>query len=295
MAYSNAAASAGNGDPTATKPTFRAAIGLYAGALLAGSATTGAALAIDDPLRLVAIAAVTFASGTVVGAGLAGRPRDLPARLGRTWRRKLAVVCAALPFAAVIVGSVMGPLGSPVGHAALGSAFAVGISGLVLSQVAENSYVDAAIRGVEPVASWRWDWSPSGSRAFDLSQFLLVGTGGLLAVLGAIDGDWWTAIAWIGLIVAVAVVNIAEGRWVRWLPGTPTARVRVYEHGFATERPLRRQFVPWSSIVQVQLRDDALVVDRGTFDHQFDRDDLEDAEAFFAALERRLEASSTDQ
>ena len=292
MAYSNATVSGGDAGSGPPNATFRAAVGLYAGALLAGLVTTATALSVGSSAPLGGIAVAAFPIGAAAGVGLAGRLRALPSRLGRTWRRKLVILCGALPFAAVIAASVLGPLAPAVGLAALGSAVAVAISGLVLAQAAENGYADAVTDGDEPIASWRWHWSPTGSRKLDLVQFVLVVSGSLLAVDDALAGGWWTAIVWIGVVLTITAASIAEGRWTRWLPsGQTEAAVRVYEHGFATERPFRRQFVPWSSISRVRLRDDELVVDRsGLFDHRFDRDDLEDPEALREAIDRRRSA-----
>ncbi|WP_126663948.1 hypothetical protein [Haloterrigena salifodinae] len=258
--------------------------------MLGGLATTAAALSLESSPRLLAIAVATFATGAVVGAGIAGRLHGLPGRLGQTWVRRLAIICGALPFAAVIVASLPWSLEPQVKFAALGSACAVAISGILLARVAENGYVDAATEGDEPVASWRWYWSPSGSRTLDLIQFLMWG---LLAVSSAVVGDWWSAVLGTSAMVLGAVVSVTEGRWTRWFPdaSSEAAEIRVYEHGFATERPYRRQFVPWSSITHVRLRGDELVIDRGRFDHRFDQDALEDPEALREAIDRRLETA----
>ena len=69
-----------------------------------------------------------------------------------------------------------------------------------------------------------------------------------------------------------------------------TPEVRVHEAGIVTRRPYTHSLIPWDDVDHVRLREGELVLDRGLFDVRFDRGELEDADAVYEALERRLSA-----
>ncbi len=267
---------------------FRLAFSGYVGTLVAALAAV-AVVRVDTSVTAVAVATVVvgFLVGTLVGVTLTGRNRRLPARLGRNWRRRTAVLSPALPFGLAAGAAWLGRLEPRVGLVGLGGMFAVAIVGYVAMRLAETRYV-ASITADEAIE--RWQWEPPGTPrldAFVLAMWLLLGAG------NAYTGEWASSIVWIGLAIGWVCTSLAEGRWRVGSVGE-TPEVRVHDAGLVKQRPYTQSIVPWSDVSNVRLREGQLVLDRGFFDVQFERDQLADLEATQAAIERRLDATRTD-
>ncbi|QCS40856.1 hypothetical protein [Natrinema versiforme] len=260
---------------------FQLAFGGYVGALLAGIAAVVAALT-TAPLLFVPGAAVAgFSSGCLVGIAIARRVRGLAERIGRTRRRRAALVVFSVPFGAAALASLVGVLESRLAPVALVVAVAVAVTGSLLGWVAQTRYVDA-ITGDDPAAAW--PWTPPGNPILDVVVFAMWL---LLGGTNAAAGDWLQSIVWFGLAIFWVCGGLAEGRWrVGSLGDAP--EVRIYDAGLVKRRPYTRSLVPWTDISHVRLREDELVVDRGFFDVRFDRDELEDLEALQTEIEGRL-------
>lgn len=260
--------------------TFRLAFGVYVGALLAAVATTAAALGGASALVLLGVYSSTFALGVLVGWLIERRRPGLAGRLGRSRRRRLALVVPSVPFgAAALVAYLSATLGTWFADAALVSAFGVLAAGHVLSRLAENRYADA-VAGDDPIAAWRWE--PPGSPALDVVFVVL---NAVLGLGNAYDGNRTSAILWTGLGLFWVVGAVLEGRWAVGDPESPP-ELRVQEAGLVKRRPNARSFVPWSEITGARLTVEELVLERRLFDLHFDRDELEDPEAVRDGIDR---------
>ncbi|ELY65490.1 hypothetical protein [Natrinema versiforme] len=257
------------------------AFGGYVGVLAAGVAAVVAAFTTAQPTLVLGAAIAGVSSGCLVGLVLARRVRGLAGRIGRTRRRRVAVVLFSVPFGVVTAVSVFGTLESRLAPVALLSAVAVAVTGSLLEWVAQTRYVDA-VTGDDPGAAW--PWTPPSNPILDvvvLALWLLLGG------MNAATGDWTASIVWFGLAIFWVCGGLAEGRWrVGSLGDAP--EVRVYEAGLVKRRPYTRSLVPWTEVSHVRLREDELVIDRGFFDVRFDRDELADLEALQTETERHL-------
>ncbi|ELY36257.1 hypothetical protein [Natronorubrum tibetense] len=256
---------------------FRLASGVYGGVLLAGIASVLAPAVGISSLGPVATYPFGFAGGFVGGAALARADRHLPARLGQTLGRRLAVVAPALVFGLLWLVTLEGI----AGDVALVSAILVFAAGYVLSQLAGNRYVDSVTPG-DPEETWRWD--PPGSLRLDAALFVFYVA---LGAGNAAGGNWEQALLWLSLGIVWIGTCLAEGRWA-FGPGRDRCEIQVYETGLVKRRPYTKSFVAWHDINHTRLRGDELVLDYGLRDVRFDRDELEDSEAVLKAVDRRL-------
>ena len=273
------------------------AAGGYVGVVLAGVVTTAVALA-GPPvwagatplpastlvLVLVLVLVGTYllglVLGTAVGLVIVRRDRRLPGRLGRTRRRRLLPYVPGLPFAAIGVASIWLSIQDRVVIVAVGTVAAILIAGTALATVARTSYVEQ-VTVTEPAAVWNWE--PPG---FARLATLLFGLWLALGVGNALAGNWTGAIVWTTIGLLWAISCIVEGRWRVGSASEP--QLQLYEAGLVQRRPYTATIVPWETIDRVWLREGELVLDRGFFDVRFDTDDLEDPDAVYAAIERRL-------
>lgn len=283
MSDRKSTASSDTAGSTGDRPdaALQLAFGAYVGALLAGIAAVAAVLAIPSSTLILGATIAGVSSGCLVGIAVARRVRGLAGWIGRTRRRRAAVVVLSALFGAVALASVVGALESRLAPIALLSAVAVAITGSLLGWVAQTRYVDA-VTGDEPAAAW--PWTPPSNPILDavvLALWLLLGG------VNAAAGDWTASIMWIGVAILWVCSGLAEGRWRVGSLGD-TSEVRVYEAGLVKRRPYTRSLVPWTDISHVRLREDELVVDRGFLDVRFDRDELADLEAVQTEIERHL-------
>ncbi|WP_254762462.1 hypothetical protein [Natrinema marinum] len=274
------------GDRIAESPeaTFPFAFAGYVGTLVATLAAFAVVRVDISPTVAGAVVVVGFLVGTLVGVAIAGRDQRLPVRLGRSWRRRTAVLSPAAPLGLIAGAAWLGRLEPDVGLVGLGAMFLVAIIGLVTMRLAETCYV-ASITADEPRAHWRWE--PPSTRRLDtfvLAVWLLLGA------TNAYGGEWASAIVWTGLALGWMCTGLAEGRWRIASFGEPP-EIRVHDAGLVTQRPYTRAIVPWSDVSRVRLREDELVLDRGFFDVRFERDQLADLEAARAVIEQHLDAS----
>lgn len=271
----------GDHDTGTAKTRFRLAFAGYVGTLVAGLAALAVGLTAPTRIAVLGTAAISLLGGALVGIALARRIRELPARLGRSWLRRVALPFSATPFGVAVGATLLGWLEFRLVVAALG--VAVAITGYALMRLAETCYVDS-ITDDESVATWQWE--PPGTPKLDaivLAMWLLLGAA------SATTGDWLPSIVWTGLAIFWVVIGLAEGRWrVGSLGDTPA--IYVHELGLVKRRPYTRSLVRWSDISHVRLREDELVLDRGFFDVRFERDQLADLEDARSEIERHSQS-----
>ncbi|NUC73948.1 hypothetical protein HTZ84_16845 [Haloterrigena sp. SYSU A558-1] len=273
----SATASIAGGDTGGPDAIFRLAVSAYSGAVLAWLAATIGALTGRSPVGLGGTYATGFAVGVLVGLAAASVDLRLPSRLGRNWRRRLAIVLPVLPI--VVVWLV--PLETGVSAVSFWSVIVVFASGYALSQLAGNRYVNAVTPG-EPEETWQWE--PPGSVVVDL---LLAGTWVLLGIGNVATRDPMQGLMSLLLAVGWVAACLVEGRWP-FGPGRERCEIQFYETGLVKRRPYTKAFVPWRDVNHVRLREGELVIDRGLRDVRFDRDELEDPEAVLEAIDRRI-------
>ncbi|RZH68853.1 hypothetical protein [Natrinema altunense] len=270
-------------DATPPDRAFRLAFGGYVGVLVAGLVTAMAVLSRPEmaSITVTGTSVVGLGGGCLAGVALAGRSPGLAVRLGRTRRRRAALVLPAAPFGMAAAASLVGPLESRVAVVALVSTIAVAFTGGLVKWMAQTRYVDA-VTGDAPVATWQWE--PPSSPALDAVVFA---TWLLLGAANAYRGDWLQSIVWAGLAVLWLCSGLAEGRWRIGSMGA-TPELRVHDAGLVKRRPYTRSIVLWDDIAHVRLREDELVLDRGLFDVRFERDELAALEGAHEEIERRL-------
>ncbi|QFU82368.1 hypothetical protein [Natronorubrum aibiense] len=285
MAVSNASDSFENDDRERDTPdiAFQFVAAVYGGALLAGFVTTATALVSESLTVLAATYAGSFVVGASGGLALASVDRQLPTRLGRTFTRRLALIGPVVPLGLVVVGAWLAGLESYVDAVALPSAILVFVTGHMLSQLAENRYVDRVVNG-NPDTTWAWE--PPGSLKLD---GILVGLYLLLATGNAAVGNWLQTLLWVSLGGLWVGNCLVDGRW-RIGPGTDRTEIQFHDAGLVKRRPYTRSLVRWDEINHVRMQRGDLVVDRGLRDVRFDRGELEDPDAFLEAIDRRLAA-----
>ncbi|WP_440772248.1 hypothetical protein [Natronorubrum sp. DTA28] len=274
--------SAGDRGSDRSDTAFVVASGVYSGVVLAGFLVVLAVVSGSWPLGPVATYPLGFAGGFVGGGALARADGHLPARLGRTLGRRLAVVAPALVFGLLWLVTLEGI----AGDVALVSAILVFAAGYVLSQLAGNRYVDSATPG-DPEETWRWD--PPGSLRLDAALFVFYVA---LGAGNAASGNWEQALLWLSLGIVWIGTCLAEGRWA-FGPGRDRCEIQVYENGLVKRRPYTKSFVAWRDVDHTRLRGDELVLDYGLRDVRFDRDELEDPDAVLEAIDRRLSTAES--
>ncbi|QCW01770.1 hypothetical protein [Natrinema pallidum] len=262
---------------------FRLAFGGYIGVLVAGLVTAMAVLR-RPAMASTAVTGTAVAGlggGCLAGVAFAGHSPGLAVRLGRTRRRRAALLLPAVPFGLAVAASLVGPLESRLAFVALVSMVVVALTGGLVTWMAQTRYVDA-VTSDAPVATWQWE--PPSSPTLDAVVFAMWL---LLGAANAYRGDWLQSIVWAGLALLWLCSGLAEDRWRIGSMGA-TPEIRVHETGLVKQRPYTRLIVLWDDVDHVRLRADDLVLDRSLFDVRFDRDELAALEAAHEEIERRL-------
>lgn len=256
---------------------FQVASGAYGGVLLAGIATIFAGALDGWPASLESASAGGFLAGALGGFLLARVDQRLPIRLGRSAVRRVALALPALVF----LGTWFAPFETPANHVALVTALLVFATGYTLSQLAGNRYVEAVTPGT-PERTWNWE--PVGTPVADIVIAIMWA---VLAIGNAAVGNWLEGLVWLTIASFWAVSCLVEGRW-SFGPGRDRCELQCYDGGLVRRRPYTKSFVAWDDVDHVRLRNGELVLDSGLRDVRFDRDELEDPDAFLDAVDERL-------
>lgn len=259
---------------------FQSVSGLYAGLVLAGVTMAAVAAITPSPTVLAGSGTVAGIAGIILGVAVARVDRELPARLGRTLVRRIAILTPGFLGAIAVISPV--PADGIVVAVSAGVAVGTFVVGYALGILAENRYVAAVAAGA-PVETWAWT-PPSAPLLDGILFFAWTG----MAVAAAVVGDWANAAIWATIGGTWAIACVLEGRW-RPVPAGARPEVRIYEHGLVKQRPYSRSFLPWDAVDHVRVREDELVVDRGLRDVRFDRAELDELETVRESIERRLE------
>ena len=264
---------------------FQLATAIYGGALLAGFVTTATALVGLSLIVLAATSAIGFISGCLGGFMLARVDHELPARLGRTSTRQLALTVPAVPLGVVGGSTWVFSLEPYVDVVAFPSAVVVFATGYALSKLAGDRYVDTVV-GDSPIDTWRW--LPPGSVKLDgVLVFLYV----ILAGGNAIVGNWLQALLWVSLGSLWVGSCLVEGRW-RFGPGGERTELQLYDAGLVKQRPYTRTLVHWRDIDHVRTHNGGLVFDCGLRSVRFTRNELEEPDAVLEAVDQQLAAQN---
>lgn len=268
--------------PNAERPDAQYAFvaGLYAAALFAPAVMLGLSRVIDDAAVLyigflVAVTGITAVAGWVVSwtPGLA-------VSLGR---RDANWLLAAVPFAWFLgVFGVTAVVGiEPPGIAVLLAMIAtVGglFLGLILITMSRTRHAAAALEGVDDIAQWEARWPPRW-RHVSIGGAVVGGIAGVAGMIAQLAfGVDWAGSFYLLLFVWTPFAGMANPR-----------TFRVTERGLVVERPLQRQFRPWSAYEGYELTQNALVIRSSAWwrpAHRCDRADIEDVDAAVAALKR---------
>ena len=262
---------------------FQAAVGFYVGATLAGLGAVAGALAGLSSEQLLGTVPTLLTAGLVVGIVLGRRAHGLPERLGSSRRTRLACTLSPLSVAGLALTSLVTPLSADSRLAVLAvvATLVTTIAAVGLGRLARNRYVAAVTPG-EPIARWDWRWPESTRYAFTGVAIVMIAVGSWNVFWTDGGGVAGLMIVAYGLIYLVTV-HTERGEIEPWNP----PEVRVYEPGVVVNRPLSRKLYPWEAIDDVRLTDDELVLERRRwFDLRCDRENLEDAEAVYEAIER---------
>lgn len=247
--------------PNASRPDASYALitGLCAAALFAPAVV----LALS---RLVADAAVLYISFLAAVTGVtavAGRTVSRVSGLTVTLGRHDTVwLLVALPFCwlggasgAAAVGVEPPAITAPL--AVVGTAGGM-LLGLVLVSMSRTRYADAVLEERTDRAEWEARWPRRWRRV----------AGGVAAS------------AFAASTIGISLTPVMNSR-----------TFRLTDAGLVIERPLQRQFRPWSAFTGYELTDDALVVRPAAWwrpAHRCDRGDIDDIDAAVAALEEQF-------
>ncbi|MFA9427391.1 hypothetical protein [Natronorubrum sp. A-ect3] len=264
---------------------FQLATAIYGGTLLAGFVTTAIALVGSSLIVLAATSAIGFISGCLGGLMLARVDHELPARLGRTVTRQLALTVPAVPLGVVGGSTWVLSLEPYVDVVAFPSAVVVFATGYALSKLAGDRYVETVV-GDDPIDTWRW--LPPGSVKLDgVLVFLYV----VLAGGNAIVENWLQALLWVSLGSLWVGSCLVEGRW-RFGPSGDRTELQLYDAGIVKQRPYTRTLVHWRDIDHVRMHNGGLVFDCGLRSVRFNRDELEEPDAVLEAVDQQLAAQN---
>lgn len=255
--------------------------GLYAAAFLAPALVLGLSRAVTDAAALyvgflVAVTGVTAVAGWVVS-----RTPGLAVGLGRHDAVWLLVVLPLGWFAGVFGAAAVGvdppDIAAPLAVVGTGGGTLLGI---VLVAMSRTRHADAALEGAVDLAEWEARW-PRRWRRVAGGVSILAFTASTLGVVSAFafDSGWGRRLYYL-LFVGVAVAPLLNPR-----------TFRATDAGLVVERPLQRQFRPWSAYASYELAADALVIRPAAWwrpAHRCDRADVDDLDAAVAALEESL-------
>lgn len=252
--------------------------GLYVAALLTPVVMLGLARAIADAAILY-ISFLGAVTGITIVAGWAvSRTAGLAVSLGR---RDVTWLLAVVPFAWFV--SVFGTAGivgiEPPGIAVLLAMVTTGgglFLGLILITMSRTRHAAAVLKGSDDLAQWEARWPPRWRRvSVGVAIIASVGyVGGIVAQV-AFGVDW------------AGSVSLLMFLWAPMAGAVNPRTFRVTDAGLIVERPLQRQFRPWSAFASYELTDDALVIRPTAWwrpAHRCDRTDIEDVDAAVAAL-----------
>lgn len=287
--------------PEAPDAGFMAAAGAYVAAVFV--ALTVAFAVVSGASIATALGAVSSAItvGLIAGGIASGHVRGLPERLGRGWRSM------ALPFVvpggfvvSALIASFVPQLPTAV---VLGSAVGAGITAIPALAVASMSRTryTKAMTPDEPLASTSLlnpnrgrHWIALGLLNFALIGFVLASSWspnrlpvglvffGLYAFLYGLAFRSEATESNESWLYRLFVPNRMVSTDHQWLP-----KLRIHEQGLAVNHPAQRRFVPWSTVEDVRLTDEELVVERRRFPAlRCDRAVIDEPDHFYETVER---------
>ncbi|ADJ14536.1 PH domain-containing protein [Halalkalicoccus jeotgali] len=282
---------------------FMAAAGAFLAAVLVAAVLTVAA-AVGASVASVLGGVSTAATVGVIAGGVASSfVAGLPERIGRRSQRLV------LPFvpAVVLVGIAAIALAVPAIPAlvALGAGIGAGLTLLgafAIATMSRTRYA-RAMTPDEPTASVLWLKPNQDRRWFALGALWIAGYAALIVATGEFSAGntilhvlvWGVFALYRGLELRLRLGKTGrDGRLARifdpdrlldltdrWLP-----ELRVHEAGLAVVRPMQRRFVPWTTVADVRLTAEELVIERPRrFDLRCDRTTIDDAERLFDRIE----------
>lgn len=271
------------GQPDAERPDGQYAFvaGIYVAVLLAPALVLAQSAIVDGAAALYVgfLVAVTIVTG--VAGWIVARTPGLAVSLGR---RDAVWLLVAVPFAwiggafgAVTVG--LDPPGLAVVLGMVGTAGGA-LLGVLLVSMSRTRHANAALANAVERATWdaRWPrrWRRIGG-GVSVAAFALSTVGILSAYV--FDVEWGWNLYHLVFVGAV-LMNVVNPR-----------TFRATDAGLVVERPLQRQFRPWSAYERFEFTDDALVVYPAAWwrpAHRCDLADVEDVDAARAALAEQL-------
>lgn len=147
--------------------------------------------------------------------------------------------------------------------------------------MAVTRWVKAALADATAHATWQASW-PSRERRLLVGVGLSLLVGGTVVLVAAASGrSWMRLIGQVALFVGILVAMVGQQR-----------TYRATDRGLEIQHPLARRLVPWSTLQDYRLTEEALVLRRTrplSPGFRFDRDALEDEDAVVSALEGHLE------
>jgi hypothetical protein len=261
--------------------SYSIVVGLYGAVLLAPAMILVLARVVTDAAVLYVCSLVVVACLTVTVGWAVSRIRGLAVALGR---RDTAWLLGVLPlawagglFGATSLGLSLPAVAVPLAILGAGGG---ALFGAVLVSMSRTRHADAALEETTQSAEWEARY-PRRWR-----QVALVVAIGLLAV-------------GVGQFVARSLLGLDTG-WgfyyllYFWVPLVIPANPRTFRvttAGLVVERPLQRQFRPWSAFTEYELTDDVLVIRSAAWwrpAHRCDTADIEHVDSAVAALDERL-------
>ncbi|SDQ30253.1 PH domain-containing protein [Natronobacterium texcoconense] len=277
---------------------FKAAVGFYAGILVAGAVSAAGLLAGWENETVVSTFPTVVTIVTIAGIVLLDRSPGLPQRLGRNRQRRLCCYLPSIALGGTLVAYAY-ELVSLSSRLALlvGILFVVSIPlSIGTARMARNRYVDA-LAADEPTATWPLHRAGPLSSEYVATPLLIL----------SIPAGIWLLRAGYGLsglfLIGYGVVMLHP----LWMPGAggwdefdPVNRrnppeLHAHEAGVLVEKPLSKRLVPWDKIEAVRLTDEELVLERrGWFDLPCDREAIDDPEGTFEGIERVRRGETVD-
>lgn len=255
--------------------------GLYLGV---GAGTVALAVArrtLQDPGVLYVLLLAVVAFVTIGGTLAARRVPGLDVRLGRG---RLGWAVPTLPVVLAAVAAILhglGLLSLSEGDAVLalfGGGAAV-VVGLVIVSMAVTRWVKATTADAAVHATWRASWPGRERRLLvGVGLALLVGGTAVLVAGAAIERAGVRLLGQVGVMVGILVAMVGQER-----------TYRATDRGLEIQLPVARRLVPWSTIRDYRLTEEALVLRRGrplSPGFRFDREAIDDVDAVVAALDR---------
>lgn len=269
--------------PNASRPdaSYALVAGLYAAALFAPVVVLALSRLVADAavLYISFLAAVTGV--TAVAGWTVSRVPGLAVTLGR---HDTVWLLVALPFCwfggasgAAAVGVEPPDITAPL--AVVGTAGGM-LLALVLVSMSRTRYADAVLEQRTDRAEWEARWPRRWRRVAGgvAASAFAASTIGIVAAIGF--GAVWGQRLYYLLFIGISLTPVMNSR-----------TFRLTDAGLVIERPLHRQFRPWSAFTGYELTDDALVVRPAAWwrpAHRCDRGDIDDIDAAVAALEEQF-------